>query len=320
MPHLATPTSLLADAKEIGVSLGGGCAIRADDRVWCWGGREDGWDGAPRPLSGIAGAHGLVVPEVGGCVRRRNAAPMCWRDIGGPPKVMPWSDSPQRPITQLRLLSVAEIGCAIYGDATAECVLNPEASATRTFRAVRDLAFCGSSLCIVAPDGAVGCTERLGGDPVPFPIASVEAGAELRCSDGLACAVKPGAPARCANYGRSPLMGADAESPFVADGVLRGSERAAALSWSAWLYCLRTDDGAVECSDSANVTARVTSLRGVVQVEVGSQHACARQDDGGVACWGRNDRAAAGVGSSASRQRPVPVIVPDAVASPALRE
>lgn len=321
VPYLATPTPLLADAKELGISRVGGCVVRADDRVWCWGGRDDGWDEEPRPLPGIWDAHGLVVTDVGGCVRRRNAAPTCWLDIGPPPKVMPWPDRPKRPISKLRLHDVAVIGCALYGDATAECVMGPGASASRRkFRKVRDVAFCDKALCIIASDGAVSCIDRLSGDSVPFPIAAVEADAELRCREGLACVVKPGAPTRCRKYGRPLLKVSDEDPPFLVDGVLRGSERAAALSWSAWLYCLRTDADAVECSESASEPATVPSLRGVVQVEVGSHHACAQQYDGVVACWGGNNRAAAGVGSSARQERPVPVLLPDAVTSPFPRE
>jgi hypothetical protein len=325
-PHntmrVAAPVTVVADASELGVGVDGGCVVRADERVWCWGDRgENGWDGAPRPVPGISGAYGLAVREAGACVRRRGASPMCW-DTGEPPTTRPWPDAPSRPIVRLRLSPVSSAACAVYADAIAECYDVLATPPRRTLRRVRDVAFCGSALCVVAPTGDVRCWDRTKGERVGFPIVRVDQDAELRCSDRLACIMQVGYPVLCRPHKHPPPFGVDSridDRPLARNGAIDGSEQAVALSWYGGHLCLLAPGGEVACTSDADTPVPVPGIRGAVQVGVGLGHACVRHDDGAVTCWGDSSRGAAGVGSSAATEMPVRVNLAGvaAVASPA---
>jgi len=304
-PHnvlrLAAPTPLIRDARELGVLLQGGCVIRADERVWCWGLREDHQWGPPEAMPGVVGAHGLVANESHACVRRRGSAPMCW-GAGLSPIEMPWADKVGRPIVHLRI-SGGDYGCAVYEDATADCAAD-DGGSRRRFRGVRDVAFCGSALCTVRADGAVSCVDLLLGTPVPSAIQHIDAESELRCDERLACAVHAGTTTGCRPR---PNTAAAVEHPLLADGALRGSERAAHLSWYDRDVCVVMNDGAVACTNDDGVLTPVPAAQGAAQVEVGRSFVCIRHPDGVAACWGDNRHALSGIGSSAAQPRPVPV-------------
>jgi alpha-tubulin suppressor-like RCC1 family protein len=48
----------------------------------------------------------------------------------------------------------------------------------------------------------------------------------------------------------------------------------------------------------------------VVQVAIGTSHACAALDDGGIACWGANTLGQLGIGLDAGKLLPIPQSVP----------
>jgi alpha-tubulin suppressor-like RCC1 family protein len=84
--------------------------------------------------------------------------------------------------------------------------------------------------------------------------------------------------------------------------------------------CARSRNGRVSCfgNDFADPTAsmeappRVIEAPSATDIAVGERHACLVTVEGGVQCWGENDRGQLGDGTTELRRGPVPVAVTDA--------
>ena len=171
------------------------------------------------------------------------------------------------------------------------------------FRPVATLASGYEGSCATDPDGGLSCWGSINSDPFGSPYAPVyvatPASRLLRADAGAA-----------ANL----FEGASTHSTQTCAVVRGGSVRC-----SSWIRVLA--DGSPEViSNPADypvtdiVRVDGTLLTGVVEVRVGSSHACGRLGDGTVWCWGSNryaqlgatppDGDGGGVGSSAARAVP----------------
>jgi alpha-tubulin suppressor-like RCC1 family protein len=190
-----------------------------------------------------------------------------------------------------------------------------------------------SSSCALLADGTVRCWGR----------GACDEDGEYRCSTptavaGLTDAVQiAGATMGCAVHrtGRVSCWNLlDARSTLTPVPDL---DRVVEVAASDRARCARTDDGSVRCwgatdhgrlgdgsSTSANnrpnapeqaTPTRVAALPPATQIRVGSHSSCALSNDGGVLCWGNNERGSLGNGRFGGEQPlPAPVVgISDAV-------
>jgi hypothetical protein len=102
---------------------------------------------------------------------------------------------------------------------------------------------------------------------------------------------------RCAPKGRVPPTGPECEPVKIGDNI--------------FLRCngAETVDPGVMLCDGSPAPARVIALEGVVDIQAGATHTCARLVGGTVRCWGENMDGQLGFGER-TRSIPVPTEVP----------
>lgn len=324
-PIVSPPRPLvgITDAVELEAWWAGGCVVRADGSVWCWGRyAHGGWEGRPRPLHGVhLGARGLVMRGDYACVRSPAQSPVCWTSTT-PLRPMPWPDDADRPISHIRLSGRPGQGCALYGDDSAACTwLGAPSTRGREedlhwrLRRVRDVEFCGDGLCAIDASGEIRCTLVGSDEPVSFPFSTLAEGAELRCDLDLACVLAPGESPRCAPHRASARP---PEGQFPAGNVIvEPTDGELVFGTRGGVACVRRESGEVGCwgepgrehwwlSAISAPSTTIPGLHGVQEVAVGGDHGCARKD-GAVHCWGNSREGEAGVGSSQSPATPVQV-------------
>lgn len=107
----------------------------------------------------------------------------------------------------------------------------------------------------------------------------------------------------------APPAGAAGFSGFVAAGdhvTCAVSDEGAATCWGSD-GSGRLGDG-MQCGFPCRVPFPVVGLdSGVVEIDLGAFHGCARIDDGAVYCWGRNINGQVGDGTTVERDTPQPV-------------
>lgn len=176
-----------------------------------------------------------------------------------------------------------------------------------------------------APLGRVCVGRNLGGAQEPGMVMAGPPGpdgSETQCGTPLedvvrvavgerrACAVvRPDPSERSGEvwcWGRGDVSGLLAEPLAGPDGVVLTG--VVDLDATGGRFCALLAGGVVACWSNEATPVVVAGLAPAVAIAVGADHACAQVEDGGVWCWGANDRGQLGDGTTTASAVPVRVI------------
>jgi alpha-tubulin suppressor-like RCC1 family protein len=302
--------------------LGGyhGCALFGDGSLWCWGNNMAGQlgtapDGAKHPtpvrIAGLPVVVDFALGRYHTCVRTLGGALMCWG---------------LNAHHQLGHDNSGDTDCSIFGGA-AKCSPTPTTVANVTDVAAMALGY--TQTCVRTAGGAVACwggnaDGELGhdagdescnvyGSPAPCnatpsavtglpPVTSIGAGYSHTLAVGAGdAAVFTWGGNGSAQLGLGPAD--DGPHPMPAATSLSGATGLASQGGSSDFSCALLPDGGASCwgdnadwesspgvDAGATVTQPTTTvLTDVVDLELGSYHACALTKARMVECWGYSE-------------------------------
>ncbi|MFO7563278.1 MAG: hypothetical protein R6X02_11600 [Enhygromyxa sp.] len=297
-PGSTTPVAIAA-------GLGHSCVLRENKTVACWGANSKGQLGdgttsersTPVTVPGVVDAVELALGRSHSCARRQTGAVVCWgsnergqlgaglgiasstRAVG----VRGLSDA-------VALASGDDHVCAVKSDATVVCWGNNA-------------------------DGQIGnLTRQTWNEPVPIRgladargiVAGSRHSCSLRKTGGAICwgANDKG------QLGDGTKTGHDRPSAVVdlqgLIGLAAGGSRTCGFT-SAAVYCFGDLGPGEQPSPRPRKIAEGSQNDGIVELELGREHACLRHQSGVARCWGQNRDGRVGDGSFETRTRPVAV-------------
>jgi alpha-tubulin suppressor-like RCC1 family protein len=284
-PAPAQVGTLGYEVAGIGIGGGGGCAIKNDRSLWCWGSNRDGelGIGSTAETAGTAEVMALgkttmevVVGSSHACALKKDGTVWCW---GSNNQCQLGDGTTQAPYC-------GGVNCS---------TLPRQVTALGT--ATTHLEASGNTTCALRKDGTLWCWGSNGGGQLGIGVAPPYGG-PTPC----------GAPAAVATLGNTVT------------GVALGAVHACAVKMDGSLYCWGLADqgrlgtgtaGRENCglaSPCESSPVQVTALgKTVMQVEAGGAHTCARTADG-VFCWGENTSGQVGDGTMAT-PKPTPTAV-----------
>lgn len=315
----ATPVVIPGLGSVTAVSSGNrhACAVSDDGTVRCWGNNVGGklgdgtyFDG---PSSGpvvVAGLSGPATISAGGdhtCALTGDHQPRCWGDNG--------AGQIGNGITTRSLVPTAVPG------------LEP----------VGSVAVGADHRCAVVADATVRCwgdnrSGRLGdgtgtSSAVPRPVSGLTGVAAVSTGTSHSCAVRTDGTVACWGSNESHQLGVDLgwSSRSLVPVTVPDLTGVVAVATGGSHTCALRDDTTVRCwgdiqfgqvgngatgsfDDSISTPTPVPGLSGVVQLDAGWNHTCARIDDGTVRCWGDNRAGQAGNGTTDAATTPVGVL------------
>jgi alpha-tubulin suppressor-like RCC1 family protein len=313
-PFVARPVQVrgLIDAIAIAVGDDHACALRRAGVIACWGAnrwRQLGDESravfvTPTSLQ-IANVTAIAAGEAHTCVLRKQGAALCWG---------------RNDASQLG-------GAASSGGSRPRAVAGTEGAV--------EIVAGKNHTCTRASKGAVKCWgANAAGQATGKPSASVgvptavslPGAAELGAGDAHTCARMGDGTVRCWGLGTDGRLGQGDEPAREGPVLVPDVAGTAQLTVDGGHTCVRKSTGLVWCwgrnDGGALGTGRlgpsslpgnpvVAGLDDAVEVESGLDFACARREQGGVVCWGRNDAGQLGrgatVASSAEPMTPVGV-------------
>lgn len=294
--------------KSLALGYRHSCAIDSEDRIVCWGANDSGQlQRGSSPVPSYEPARTTLGPakliSAGGefsCAKLMNDDIVCWGSNEGD-QIAP-EESPEPPAKGLFMLGSGYTGVTqLASGPTTTCMLN-EGNIDCWGRAIG--AELGSSTTVFTFDDA---------NRVASPAASLT----LTVGFAQACAIGTDHRARC--WGPSEATPRELTD---SDGNPLGGVVSISSGATIGTGCVALETGRVACWGSNNygqlgnpavtssasenavtvLDASSTPLSGAVQVVAGGSHACARRNDGTIACWGRRDQLGTG-GSGAGAQR-----------------
>ena len=324
-PTVVTPPTVQAAPVDPIVHVGSRgwhtCGVRQSGTVLCWGKNTYGQlgDGSrennPRAVR-VVGLRDAVEVAVGldfSCARRKGGAVVCWGNDqdgqlgggkGGRPGVFSLAPQPVFGLRDAAQISAGDYhACARIKDGTVRCWGNAEngqlgTDTQRAFASPRtipevagvvSLASGAAHVCVVDARGKVLCWGR---------------NTEGQLGDGQT---------------GSRLRAVEVKGVVDAVAVASGTNFSCAQRRAGQIACWG-DNAAGQLGGGARGQAKrhepvaMAGLAQVVELALGGNHACARQNSGRVQCWGGNDAGqlapgGPGVGSSTSVGRTAPVAV-----------
>ncbi len=301
----SAPASQSTSPVAIAAGRGHSCVVRDNGAVACWGANGSGQlgDGSkqdrsePVAVQALGDAVELALGRSHSCARRSSGAVVCW---GGNER--------------------GQLGAGLDAPASARPV------AVRGLTDAIALASGDDHVCAVRADASVVCwgnnadgqtgnlTRKTWAEPVPIrglaDATSVVAGARH------SCALRKAGGAICWGANDKGQLG---------DGTQNGHERpssvldlsglvglAAAGSRTcgftrAGVYCFGDLGPGEQPSPRPRKLAEGSQNDGIVELELGPEHACLRHQSGMTRCWGQNRDGRVGDGSFETRTRPVAV-------------
>ena len=262
------------------------CAVRASGSVYCWGAGEDGQlgievetsepirvDGLP-PMRSVAADYGHA------CGMTMSDEVYCWGRNSFQARAAPTEETP---ITPTPLTSIPT-GSSVQVGTRHTCVITSQ----------DNLVMCrGTGL-----EGQLTWNAR-SGPWAPVPIQFSAPVVAIDSHDKSLCVLLEGGVVSCwggllGHEGSSRVyrglpMGPELPSPAVDIAVGRGGEHfreECAVLASGQVTCWHRTSFADP--NAPPIPVVVDNLSGVAEVDLGHELGCARTDEGGVLCWGRN--------------------------------
>jgi alpha-tubulin suppressor-like RCC1 family protein len=279
-PHVI---SGIKNPKDLACGSHFSCALLDDGKVKCWGsGRilNDGKDHKhvpPTEVKGLADVEQIQADGYMVCARTKTSTVKCW-GLDKELKVPPMKD--------VQMIRVAKThGCALLADKTVKCFGADSgwgganaAFANPKITGVERL-LCSGDVCCALAGGAVKCWGKnlqgeMGRAPdaeehvAPTEIPGVSGAKYISGGIGHLCAITPEKPPVCWGTNGNGELGHGSTSDSDPPGPVQGLPNRSR------------------------------------QLVFGSDHACARMEDGPVYCWGSNKLGQLGDGTTTSRTAP----------------
>jgi alpha-tubulin suppressor-like RCC1 family protein len=142
-----------------------------------------------------------------------------------------------------------------------------------------------------------GTAQPLGGSNLPVAVRGLTDVVDFALALGVSCAARKSGDALCWGSDELEMLGngalGDSLSPHPVLGLGRAMEHGGVVDLDVGSNhaCTVTADGSVWCWGEwgyGSIAERVGGIEGAVQVTVGSEYRCALTADGTVLCWGAN--------------------------------
>jgi len=289
----------------IAAGAGHSCVVRENGAVACWGanGKSQLGDGSnadrstPVVVSGIGDAVELALGRSHSCARRKSGAVVCWgsNERGQLGAGLDSASSP-RPVAVRGLIDAVAIAS---GDDHV-CALRAEGSVS-----------CWGNNA----DGQLGNLARQTWNE-PAPLRGLNDATRIVAGSRHSCVLRKTGGAICWGANDKGQLG---------DGSKNGHERPSAVAdlsgliglaaagsrtcgfTSAAVYCFGELGLGESPSPRPRKVAEGSQNDGIVELELGPEHACLRHQSGVTRCWGQNRDGRIGDGSFEARARPVMV-------------
>ncbi len=291
------------------------CALLASGAVRCWGANGAGQLGdgttvsrrTPVPVQGISGAVDLTVGGAHTCAALADGTARCW------------GDNVDHQLGDGTTVGRSTPTLVLTGF---DRVLQLSAGGGHTCAVVMQVGFGEFPATECWGNGARGAAGFAAGAPVTVPtplvgsqgFAAVEAGASHTCAVLVQGQVLCWGSNTVGQVGVSPVGGTESTPLAVngMDGVVQlaaGAGHTCALRYDGTVWCWGDDavgqlgDGAPSGISTAPVQVLSSGgpMTGIVELVAGSNHTCARADDGTVRCWGFNLFGQLGDGTTSNR-------------------
>ena len=301
----AVPVSGLAGVVTISTGVSHSCALIADGTVKCWGfGDALGTGGianstTPVLVSGLTNALMVSVGDFFTCALRAGGTVQCWgyNDEG---QLGNGTVQPDTPTLTPGIVTGVSDATMVSGGARYACVLRAN----------------GAAQCWGANNrGQVG-NGSASGQPLPVPVSGLLNATAIAAGAFHTCAVVAGGTARCWGFisdGSPSLSGTQELIPVPVPGltdsvaISTGDLTTCALQVSGTVRCWgRNPRGQIGNGTTLGTvlptlvkdTGGLTSLTGMVSLEVGTSYACAIGVNGQPFCWGDNSQLKLGRGTN----------------------
>jgi alpha-tubulin suppressor-like RCC1 family protein len=349
-PAAGGPEAALIGVQTVTAGDDHSCALLTNGQVRCWGDNSSGQLGngdlgddrpVPDTVRNVADSGpltGVIQIDAGAfhtCARLETGRAVCWGEDGAGQLGDGGGGDRDTPVfvrnaaDTAALASVAEVAaggghsCARLTNGQARCWGANGQGQIGNNDQPTDAA---TARTVVSPTGT-GALSR---------VAEIDAGDDHTCARATSGLV------RCWGEGGAGRLGhngtADQEVPVTVVGIASGTLTGVTqVGLGADSSCARLNNGKVVCwgdNSSAELgdgTVTVSlrpglvvnaagddDLSGVLTVEVGSSHACARVGGGQLRCWGSNDQGELGIGSATAAE-PYPIATRNGADTAAIR-
>ena len=312
-------SGLNSGVTNIAAGWGHTCALLADGGVKCWGnnqywqlgdGTRTNYRSTPVGVSGLSSGVGAIAAgDEHTCALLTNGGVKCWG----------WNSDGQ------------------LGDGTITSHWTP-VDVSGLGGGVTAIAAGGGHTCALLDGGGVKCwghnnrgqlgdgTTTNRSTPVAVSglnsgVAAIAAGGS-RLDGAHTCALLDGGGVKCWGWNSDGQLGDGTTTNRSTPVDVIGLNSGVAAIAAGWTHsCALLDSGGVKCwgrnefgqLGDGTTTNRSTPVdviglnSGVVAIAAGMYHTCALLENGGVKCWGRNDRGPLGDGTTTNRSTPVNV-------------
>ncbi|MFA9269917.1 MAG: hypothetical protein ACEQSX_04050 [Baekduiaceae bacterium] len=269
------------------------CAVRGDTSLWCWGDNRQGQlgDGSlasratPAPVPGLVGVNDVSGGGTSFCALASTGRVSCWGDLTG-------TETPV-PVTGMGSAIAVSVGagsaCAVKSDGRVWCWTKSAPVPVRV-GGVTDATAVASS-CALKSDGTVWCWRSSVSPGSASQLAGLS-GVVAVSGGEASCARKSDGSVWCWGQGSGGQLGDGTRVTRAAPGPVLGVSAAIDLDVEGGLGCAADSAQRLSCWGAVPLFAFgafpgvVPGLDAMEIAGAGSRGACARREDGTVACWG----------------------------------
>jgi alpha-tubulin suppressor-like RCC1 family protein len=331
----------VSDAVQLSLAFTSSCALRAGGTVRCWGSQT----GAPAAdVAGVQGATQISLSTFGSCAVLSDGTISCWAG-----DVMKAFTSG---LTGVRQLSLgANHGCALLGDGTVRCwgqnnhgQLGDGTTASNDHPVpvvgigdAVEVAAGYAYSCARSADGTVRCwgndytqereDKTFAPQPLPAPVPGLSDARAIAAGYEHACARRGDGSVWCWGADWAGELGDGHTTTVCTPTPSPGFAGVVDLAAGDFMTCARPRTGGLTCAglvtplptwNRAPAPIAVADPQAVVAAAVGYNHACLLQADGGLACWGHDEKGQLGDGNSGAAANTSSPVAAMGLAAPAM--